>query len=63
MLSLASFTTFGTLLKYLRQRQQLTQREFGLAVGYGDAQINRLERNARLPDIDVVVAQFITANS
>ena len=36
-LSLDSFTTFGALLKYLRQRQRLTQREFGLAVGYGDA--------------------------
>ena len=34
-LSLDSFTTFGVLLKYLRQRQQLTQCEFGLAVGYG----------------------------
>ena len=61
MLSLASFTTFGALLKYLRQRQQLTQREFGLAVDYGDAQINRLEHNLRLPDVGVVVAQFIPA--
>ena len=61
MLSLASFTTFGVLLKYLRQRQQLTQRDLGLAVGYGDAQINRLEHNLRLPDMGVVVAQFIVA--
>ena len=55
MLSLDSFTTFGALLKYLRQRQQLTQCEFGLAVGYGDAQINRLEHNLRLPDVGVVM--------
>ncbi len=60
-LSLDSFTTFGALLKYLRQRQRLTQRELGLAVGYGDAQINRLEHNLRLPDVGVVVAQFIPA--
>ena len=60
-LSLDSFTTFGALLKYLRQRQRLTQRELGLAVGYGDAQINRLEHNLRLPDVGVVVAQFIAA--
>jgi len=61
ILSLDSFATFGALLKYLRQRQQLTQHELGLAVGYGDAQINRLERNTRLPDLDIVIAQFVPA--
>ena len=59
--ALESFTTFGDLLKYLRQRERLTQRELGLAVGYGEAQINRLERNTRLPDVSLVVAQFIAA--
>ena len=60
-LALDSFTTFGDLLKYLRQRERLTQRELGLAVGYGEAQINRLERNTRLPDVGLVAAQFIAA--
>ncbi len=59
--TLKSFTTFGDLLKYLRQRERLTQRELGLAVGYGEAQINRLERNTRLPDVSLVAAQFIAA--
>jgi non-specific serine/threonine protein kinase len=59
--ALESFTTFGDLLRYLRQRQRLTQRDLGLAVGYGDAQITRLERNTRLPDVSLVVAQFIPA--
>jgi predicted ATPase/DNA-binding XRE family transcriptional regulator len=60
-ITLDSFTTFGDLLKYLRQRERLTQRELGQAVGYGEAQINRLERNTRLPDVSLVAAQFIAA--
>jgi hypothetical protein len=34
--TLDSFTTFGEMLRYLRRRAQLTQRELGLAVGYSD---------------------------
>lgn len=34
---IASLTTFGDLLRYLRQRQQMTQRELALAVGYSIA--------------------------
>lgn len=60
-IALGSFATFGDLLKYLRQRERLTQRALGQAVGYGEAQINRLERNTRLPDVSLVAAQFITA--
>jgi transcriptional regulator with XRE-family HTH domain len=60
-LALDSLTTFGDLLKYLRQRERLTQRDLGQAVGYGQAQINRLESNTRLPDVGLVVAQFIAA--
>ena len=58
-----SFTTFGELLKYLRQRARLTQRQLGIAVGYSDAQINRLESGQRLPDPTVVKARFIDALS
>jgi hypothetical protein len=32
--TLDSFNTFGELLKYLRERAQLTQREAGTAVGH-----------------------------
>jgi predicted ATPase len=53
-----AFNTFGELLKHLRQRAQLTQDEFGLAVGYSRAHIARLESNQRLPDAGAVKARF-----
>jgi hypothetical protein len=36
-LSLDSFSTFGDLLKYLRRRARLTQRELSIAVKYSEA--------------------------
>ncbi|MFZ5909645.1 MAG: AAA family ATPase [Chloroflexota bacterium] len=56
---LDQFTTFGDLLKYLRRRAGLTQRELSIAVGYSDAQISRLEQNERLPDLATLTARFI----
>lgn len=47
---IASLTTFGELLRYLRQRAQLTQRDLALAVGYSISQISRLDQNQRLPN-------------
>jgi transcriptional regulator with XRE-family HTH domain len=38
-----SFADFGTLLRVLRRGARLTQRDLGLAVGYSEAQISRLE--------------------
>lgn len=58
---LDTFTTFGELLRHLRLRARLTQRELGLAVGYTDAHITRLENGQRLPDPSVVRARFIEA--
>jgi WD40 repeat protein/transcriptional regulator with XRE-family HTH domain len=55
------FTTFGDLLKYLRRRERLTQLELSIAVGYSEAQISRLEKNQRLPDLAAVKALFIPA--
>ncbi len=60
-ISLDKFTTFGDLLKYLRRRVGLTQRELSIAVGYSDAQISRLEQNQRLPDPATIEARFISA--
>ncbi len=57
----ASFSTFGDLLKYLRRREQLTQLELSIAVGYGEAQISRLEKNQRMPDLTTIKARFIPA--
>ena len=56
-----SFSTFGSLLKYLRRRERLTQLELSIAVGYSETQITRLEKNQRLPDITTVRALFIPA--
>jgi WD40 repeat protein/transcriptional regulator with XRE-family HTH domain len=60
-LSPESFQTFGDLLKYLRRRARLTQLELSIAVGYSEAQIGRLEKNQRRPDLTALKALFITA--
>ena len=60
-LALERFTSFGDLLKYLRRRSGLTQRELSIAVGYSHAQISRLELNQRQPDLATVTARFIPA--
>ncbi len=52
---------FGSFLKYLRLCAGLGQRDLGIAVGYGEAQISRLENNHRLPDLEMVRARFIPA--
>lgn len=56
-----SFTTFGDLLKQLRKRAGMTQRELAAAVGYSLPFISNLELNQRLPDVGVVVQSFIPA--
>jgi predicted ATPase len=58
---LDSFHTFGDLLKYVRRRARLTQREVAIAVGYSEAQISRLEQNQRTPDLAALTALFIPA--
>jgi predicted ATPase/DNA-binding XRE family transcriptional regulator len=55
------FSTFGDLLKYLRKREELTQRELALLVGYSDTQISRLEQNQRVPDAGTLQALFVPA--
>lgn len=55
------FTTFGELLKFLRRRAGLSQRELSIAVGYSESQISRLEQNQRLPDWAAVAARFVSA--
>ncbi len=58
-LALERFTNFGDLLRFLRRRVGLTQRELSIAVGYSHAQISRLELNQRLPDLATISARFI----
>jgi ATP/maltotriose-dependent transcriptional regulator MalT/DNA-binding XRE family transcriptional regulator len=61
MSALANLTTFGDVLKYLRRRTRLTQRELAQAVGYTEAHISRLENNQRLPDLSTLAALFAPA--
>lgn len=60
-IELERFSTFGDLLKYLRRRVGLTQRELSIHVGYSIAQISRLELNQRLPDLAMIAARFAPA--
>ena len=55
------FSTFGELLKYLRRREELTQIELAIQVGYSDTQISRLEQNQRVPDAATLTALFVPA--
>jgi predicted ATPase len=59
--TLQSFVVFGDLLKHLRRRARLTQRELSIAVGYSEAHISRLEQNHRPPDLAALTALFIPA--
>lgn len=55
------FSTFGDLLKYLRRREGLTQRELAIQVQYSDTQISRIEQNQRVPDAATLQALFVPA--
>lgn len=55
------FGTFGELLRYLRKREELTQQELALRVGYSNSQISRLEQNRRVPDEPTLAALFVPA--
>jgi tetratricopeptide (TPR) repeat protein/transcriptional regulator with XRE-family HTH domain len=57
----ADYDDFGDLLRYLRRKARLTQRALGLAVGYSEAQISRLEQRRRPPDPAAVAALFVPA--
>src|SRR5258708_25149782 len=59
--TLDNFQTFGSLLKYLRRRARLTQRELSIAVGYSEAQVSRLESSYRPPEAAALAALFIPA--
>src|SRR5438046_86112 len=55
----SQFTSFGELLKFLRRRAGLSQRELSIAVGYSESQISRLEKNDRPPDPAMIAARFV----
>lgn len=60
-MQLPSFATFGEMLRYLRRRAHLTQRELSIATGYSESQISRLEQDERLPNATTLLAVFVPA--
>jgi tetratricopeptide (TPR) repeat protein/transcriptional regulator with XRE-family HTH domain len=56
-----SFRTFGELLRFLRHRAGLRQRDLGARVGYSEAHISRLEGGHRRVDPVALAALFIPA--
>ena len=58
---LNQFATFGELLRFLRLRAGLTQLELSIAVGCSGAQISRLEKNRRPPNLPTLLARFVPA--
>ncbi len=53
--------TFGSLLRHLRRRQELTQEELAARLGYSRSMIAALESNRRLPDLDAVADHYLRA--
>src|SRR5262245_45211732 len=53
--------SFGELLRLLRRKADLAQRELAIAVGYSESQISRLEKNERAPDEATLAARFVPA--
>lgn len=60
-MSMTQALSFGTLLKQLRKRAGMTQRDLAAALGYSDSLISSLEKARRQPDLDVVMQHFIPA--
>lgn len=60
-LSPENFNTFGELLRYLRERAELSQRELALQVGYHYSYMSRIEKNERMPDSATLMARFVPA--
>jgi predicted ATPase/DNA-binding XRE family transcriptional regulator len=53
--------SFGVLLKQLRKRAGMTQRDLAAALNYSDSLISSLEHAQRLPDLHAVLNRFIPA--
>ena len=56
-----SFTSFGELLRYLRERVELSQKELAIQVGYHYSYMSRIENNQRTPDSKTLMARFVPA--
>jgi len=61
LISPQNFTSFGELLRYLRERVELSQKELALQVGYHYSYMCRIEKNQRMPDINTLMTRFVPA--
>ena len=61
VLSPASFATLGELIRYLRERTHLTQRELAAQVNYHYSTISRIEKNNHIPDVPTLMGRFVPA--
>ncbi len=57
----SAHTSLGDLLKYLRRRARLSQRELSIAVGYSESHLSRIENNERPIDRASLLALFVPA--
>lgn len=60
-LALHGDSTFGDVLRYLRERAHLSQRELALLVGYHFSYISYLEKNTRSIDEASLLGRFVPA--
>lgn len=56
-----SFKTLGDLLRYLRERARLSQRELAAQVNYHYSTISRIEKNTHVPDVPTLMGRFVPA--
>ena len=56
-----SFDNFGDLLRYLRHRAGISQRELAIQVDYHYSYLSRIERNERFPEANMILARFVPA--
>ena len=56
-----SFNNFGELLRFLRERVELSQKELAMQVGYHYSYMSRIEKNQRTPDPTTLMARFVPA--
>ena len=61
VVSPASFPSFGELLRYLRKRAELSQRELASHIGYHYSYMSRIENNEYVPDPAILMSRFIPA--
>lgn len=56
-----TFATLGDLLRYLRERAHLSQRDLAARVNYHYSTISRIEKNSHLPDVPTLMGRFVPA--